>query len=130
MKIPVVVLLLGLSVIVGCGTPRAGWQVYVAQQNVAKNRSSTSVILEQIKAYALSISVPYPEHTPYDAFPALRTEYLAGFEEGWRFAVSGEMLRATRIPLGHSIPWGAGFRAGVDEFSLPVQALFKGKSLP
>ncbi len=48
-----------------------------------------------------TVPIPTPKTTPFDGDLRRRDTYLAGFREGWDFAISGRMLYGTMIgPAG------------------------------
>jgi hypothetical protein len=47
------------------------------------------------------VAIPLPQTTPFDDNSRRRGSYLAGFREGWDFAISGRILYGTQIaPAG------------------------------
>jgi len=67
-----------------------------AVQPLAKDERLV-VIYEGLK----TVPIPTPNTTPFDSDFRRRDAYLAGFREGWDFAISGRILYGTMIgPAG------------------------------
>jgi len=66
-------------------------------------------------AVARSAPVPTPATTPFDANPALRAEYLEGYQDGYRSGMTGNNILFRKPPAGVPNPRSKGWRAGDDD---------------
>jgi hypothetical protein len=88
-----VIVLLAILLLVGC---RARMQNTEAVQPLAKDGTLAAIYAELKK-----VPIPTPMTTPFDGDSGKRDAYLAGFREGWDFAISGRILYGTMIgPAG------------------------------
>jgi hypothetical protein len=88
-----VIVLVAMLFLVGCQTHTQ--QTEVVQPLVKDKR--LAAIYEDLK----TVPIPTPKATPFDGDSRRRDAYLAGFREGWDFAISGRILYGTMIgPAG------------------------------
>ena len=106
--------------IAGCATQPSPWRQYLQNQVASLNLVDRSCALQKIAEHAKSMPIPVPVKTPYDVSPSMRQQYVSGFSEGWRFAVSGQLTRATPAHIGQTPSWIEGFWAGTKEYSDPM----------
>jgi hypothetical protein len=104
-----VTLLILVLLLAGCRTHTQ--QTEVVQPLATDKR--LAAIYEDLK----TVPIPTPKATPFDSDSRRRDAYLAGFREGWDFAISGRILYGTMVgPAGMESDlfsvWQAGAREG------------------
>ncbi len=73
--------------------------------------------LAAIYADLRTLAIPAPTVTPFDSDSRQRDAYLAGFKDGWDFAIRGDILFGFRsqpydLPADLSSAWGDGWHEG------------------
>ena len=88
-----VIVLFAMLLLAGCQTHTKQTEVV---QPLAKNKR-LAAIYENLK----TVPIPTPQTTPFDGDSSRRAVYVAGFRDGWDFAISGRILYGTMMgPTG------------------------------
>src|ERR1035438_7806224 len=103
------IILIALLAVVGCKTEM--------QETKANFDPFPKSRLAAIYTDLKTLPIPVPHVTPFDKDNRQRDAYLAGFRDGWDFAISGDILFEFRsqpsdLPADLSPAWGDGWHDG------------------